>query len=155
MADPNVEEIGHETRDVNVRAVVWFGIGLVVTAIVIHLALAGLFRVFAKQYPSPDPPSRIVLQPRVLAPEPRLQANPVEDLDQFRAAEEEKLSSYGWVDQQHGIARIPIERAMDLIVQRGLPTRGAGSQNSSGKTPEQMRQEKAATPSPQQVRGEK
>src|SRR5207244_526994 len=96
-----------------------------------------------RQHPSPDPPSRIVLQPRLLAPPPRVQTNPSAELDDFRTAEERKLNRYGWVDKQRGIVRIPIERAIDLIAQRGLPTRGSGMQDSSGKTSEQMRQEKA------------
>jgi hypothetical protein len=154
MAKQRARALGHERRDVNVRAVLWFAIGLVVTAVIIHLALGGLFALFARQHPSPDPPSRIVLEPRVLAPEPRLQANPVPELNQFRATEEQKLNNYRWVDKQRGTARIPIERAMDLIAERGLPTRGPGTENSSGKTPEQMRQEKAATSS-QPVRGER
>ena len=37
--------------------------------------------------------------------------------------EEQTLNSYGWVDQQAGVVRIPIDRAMDLLAQRGLPTR--------------------------------
>ncbi len=59
-----------------------------------------------------------------------------------------KLNSYGWVDRKHGVIRIPIERAMDLVAQRGLPTRGPGIQNSSGQTPEQLQQEKAAATKP-------
>lgn len=148
MAEQTARQLGHETRDVNVRGVLWFAIGLVVSAVVIHFAIGGLWVVFAKQHPSPDPPSRIVFDPHVLAPAPRLQANPIPEMNQFRASEDEKLNSYGWVDKQRSIARIPIERAMDLIAQRGLPTRGPGTQNSSGKTPEQMRQDKAVAPKP-------
>ena len=40
--------------------------------------------------------------------------------------EERTLYSYGWVDERAGIVRIPIERAMDLLVQRGLPLRSQG-----------------------------
>jgi hypothetical protein len=131
--------------------VIWFAIGLTIAGIIVYLALAGLFGLFKKQHPSPDPPSRIVLEPHVLAPEPRLQPNPIPDLDRFRESEQRKLNSYGWTDKQRGIVHIPIERAMDLIAQRGLPTRGPGVQNNSGKTPEQMRQEKANAPSPQRA----
>ena len=138
MAEQTARELGHETRDVNVRAVVWFAIALVVSAIVIHFALGGLFLIFKRAHPSPDPPSRIVLEPRVIAPEPRLQARPVPEMAQFRASEDAKLTGYGWIDKQHGIARIPIERAMELIAERGLPTRGPGTNNSSGITPEQL-----------------
>src|SRR4051812_48342553 len=148
MAEPTARQLGHEARDVNVRGVVWFAAGLVVCAVVIHLVVAGLFVVFKRGHQSPDPPSRIVLEPHVLAPEPRLQANPIPEMNRFRASDEEKLNSYGWIDKERGIARIPIDRAMDLIAQRGLPTRGPGTNNSSGITPEQLQEQKAAATAP-------
>jgi len=61
----------------------------------------------------------------MLPPEPRLQVSAPKDLEQYKAAQGEILNSYGWVDQKAGIVRIPIERAMDILVQRGLPVRGA------------------------------
>jgi hypothetical protein len=148
MAEPGTREAGHETRDVNVRAVIWFASALVVTAIVIHVALGGLFSVFKRAHPSSDPPSRLVLEPRVVAPAPRLQRDPVREMEQFRASEEAKLNSYALDAKQPGIARIPIERAIELIAQRGLPTRGPGTNNSSGITPEQLQQQKAAATAP-------
>jgi hypothetical protein len=41
----------------------------------------------------------------------------------MRAAEDKILNGYGWVDREHGVARIPIDRAIDLLAQRGLPAR--------------------------------
>ena len=146
MAERTAQRLGYEPRDVNARAVAIFALGLVVCAIVIYVSLVALFALFHRQHPSPDPPSREVVQPRILAPEPRLQTNPAADIDAFRATEEGKLNSYGWVDKQHKVARIPIKRAVELIVQRGLPARGSGTQDSSGKTPEQMRQDRAVPP---------
>ena len=61
----------------------------------------------------------------MLPPEPRLQVSAPKDLKQYKAAQEEILNSYGWVDQKAGIVRIPIDRAMDILVQKGLPVRGA------------------------------
>lgn len=148
MVDHATPGVRHETRDINVRVVMWFAIGLVVSAVIIHFALGALFALFARLHPSPEAPSRIAFQPRLVAPAPRLQTNPTEDLARFRTAEEAKLQSYGWIDKQAGIIRIPIKRAMDLIAQRGLPTRGPGSHDSSGKTPEQMRQEKGTAARP-------
>jgi hypothetical protein len=138
----------HEQRDVSVRVVTWFAVGLVVSAIIIHLALAGLYKLFEHQHPSPDAPSRIALHPQNRAPAPQLQTAPQTDLRNYEHEENAKLNSYGWIDKQAGIIHIPIERAMDLIAQRGLPTRGAGSHDSSGITPEQMQQQKAATTQP-------
>jgi len=78
-------------------------------------------------------------------PEPRLIVTPAVDLEKLRAHEDEELKSYGWVDRGSGIVRIPIDRAMELIVQRGLPPVGAN------KTPLQLMQErpqKGETPAP-------
>ena len=58
-----------------------------------------------------------------LPPEPRLQTNPREDLRLLREQEDAILKSYGWVDRPAGVVRIPIEEAMKLTVQRGLPAR--------------------------------
>jgi hypothetical protein len=54
-------------------------------------------------------------------PGPRLQTSARADLARFRAHEEQTLNSYGWIDRNKGLVRIPIERAMNLLAQRGLP----------------------------------
>lgn len=48
------------------------------------------------------------------------------------AAENKKLNSYGWVDRSNGIVHIPIDRAMDLLLQRGLPARTNGVSGTDG-----------------------
>ncbi len=148
MAEPIQSAPGHETRDISVRVVTWFAIGLVLSALVIFPVVVGLYRLFERQHPSPDSPSRIAFHPHMIAPPPRLQTNPTIDLAQYEAAQEAKLKSYGWVDKSAGIIHIPIERAMELIAQRGLPTRGPGTQNASGITSVQMQTQKAATTKP-------
>jgi hypothetical protein len=60
---------------------------------------------------------------RTLPPAPRLQVKPVADLDQVRAAQEELLNSYGWADKATGTVRVPIDRAMDMLIERPLPAR--------------------------------
>jgi hypothetical protein len=142
------EQRGFETRDANVRVVTWFAVILVLSAIVIHFACAGLYWLFARQHPSPDPPSRIAFNPQPVAPEPRLQNNPTMDLESFAKDQNTRLNSYGWIDRERGVIHIPIERAMDLIAERGLPTRGPGTKNSSGITPEQLQQQKATATAP-------
>src|ERR1043165_8705304 len=52
---------------------------------------------------------------------PNLQVNPHDDLVALREREESELNSYGWVNRSNGIVRIPVKRAMELILQRGLP----------------------------------
>ena len=116
--------VDHEASDVNIRAIFGFAIGLTATTVVIGFAVWLLFQYFNAreartvftEYPLASQESRV-------PPEPRLQTNPREDLGNLRTREGQALSSYGWVDKNAGVARIPIERAMQLVVERGLPTR--------------------------------
>ena len=144
MVERQKIEPGYETRDINVRVVIWFAVILVGSAVVIHVALAGIYQLLKHRYPSPEPPSRISFHPSNSAPEPQLQVDPRADFANFEAEENARLNSYGWIDRAHGVIHIPIERAMELVAQRGLPMRGPGTQNSSRKTPEQLQQDKAA-----------
>jgi hypothetical protein len=144
--EQNQQRRGHQTSDLNVRPVIWTAIGLAISAIAIYVAVGGLFSLFKRQYASASAPSRITT-PRRLPPPPRLQTNPTSDLQRLLEAENAKLNSYGWVDQSAGVVRIPIDRAMDLLAQRGLPTRGI-DQETGDKTSLQMRQEKAEASHP-------
>ncbi len=58
---------------------------------------------------------------RELPPTPRLQVDPSVDLDQIRQSQNELLNSYGWADQATGKVRVPIDRAMDMLIERKLP----------------------------------
>ena len=67
-----------------------------------------------------------------LPPAPRLQANPRLELQEMRAEENAVLQSYGWVDRDQGVARMPIDEAMKIVVQRGLPARDSGAGRAGG-----------------------
>jgi len=71
--------------------------------------------------------------PQTAFPSPRLEEDERGQLNGIRMSEEKTLYSYGWVDKESGTVRIPIERAMDLLVQRGLPVRPPGSADSGKK----------------------
>jgi hypothetical protein len=118
-------ETHHETSDVNIRAILGFGAGLVVVAIGIHFIVWLLFGYFTSRETQRVPPQYplAVSQGERTPPEPRLQTTPREDLRDLRAAEDETLASYGWVDRNAGIVRIPIDEAMRLTLERRLPTR--------------------------------
>jgi hypothetical protein len=62
--------------------------------------------------------SKSVQSVRPYFPYPREQVNGQIDLQAFRAQEDAELQSYGWVNRTSGIVHIPIDRAMDLVVQR-------------------------------------
>lgn len=115
----------HEATDVNIRGVLAFAAALIVAAVIIHLVIWVLFRFMDAEQATRVPvqyPLAAQQEPRV-PPEPRLQTNPREDLKVLRDQEQQILSTYGWVDKNGGVVRIPIEDAMKLTVQRGLPTR--------------------------------
>lgn len=115
--------VAREEKDVRVSAVLWFGFWLLAVAIVIQVGLWGLFRLFAAQARAEQP----AMAPNVAASlkrtpsEPRLEPLPLAPRRALRAAEDARLSSYAWVDRSGGVARIPIDRAMQWIVERGVP----------------------------------
>jgi hypothetical protein len=114
-------EVSHERSDVNIRAIVGFGIALFLTTVVILIALYWLLRGYEERAPQS---AAVVSPPRAqeqTTPQPRLQISPRNDLAEMRAAEEQELTTYGWLDEKKQSVRIPIERAMDLLAQRGLP----------------------------------
>jgi hypothetical protein len=65
-------------------------------------------------------------------PGPVLQTTPWQDLRQFRTAEDTQLKTYGWIDQKGGVARLPIDKAKELLLQRGLPTRAVAGDPAEG-----------------------
>ena len=115
----------HETRDASIRGLVVFGLTLFVSLILVLVVAAKLFRYFATAQ-SLGPPASPFANARVLPPAPRLQTGPRQDLQRLKQSQQELLNSYGWVDKNAGVVRIPIDRAMDLLLQRGLPVRTAG-----------------------------
>jgi hypothetical protein len=118
-------EVHHEHSDVNIRAIFGFGAALMIVAAVVHLLIYVLFGYFngrenvQKRATYPLAAEQGVRVP----PEPRLQTNPRQDLADLRAKEDEALTSYGWVDRNAGVVRIPIDQAIKLTLERGLPSR--------------------------------
>ena len=124
----------HELSDVDAWAVSKFGIALVLLCIATLLLLFGLFRYFQGRETANQPPANPGMDAvrSTTPPEPRLQSTPVVDLKQIRDAEDQILGSYAWIDQQKGVVRIPVDRAMELLAQRGLPSRPqAGPQSGA------------------------
>jgi hypothetical protein len=121
LKDGAYREIHHELRDVTFRPIVGFCIGLFLLVALCFWVTRAMFNYFAaREGKSASIPSLIKEKPQ-LPPEPRLQVLSAQDRAQVRAAEESVLHSYGWVNPSSGIVRIPIERAMQLVVERGLP----------------------------------
>jgi hypothetical protein len=116
---------GHEHTDASVGLIVRFAVWLAVSAIVVHVLGWVMFYVLVERrmpVAAPEFPLAVEQAPRLPA-EPRLQAYPPNDLTRFRREERAILDSYGWVDRDAGAVRIPIDEAMRLTVERGLPVR--------------------------------
>jgi hypothetical protein len=118
-------EVDHEQSDVNIRAILGFGAALIVVATVVHLLIYVLFGYFDRREGVKVPAEYPLAasQGHHEPPEPRLQTDPRQDLADMRAKEDDVLGSYGWVDKNAGVVRIPIDAAMKLTLERGLPAR--------------------------------
>jgi hypothetical protein len=124
--DPKDLAAGHETGDVNPRAVLAAGVGLVTVLAIIFIAITSLELSLTERHVSVSPLPGVASQPTPqLPPQPRLEAEPGQELRRYRAQQEQLLRTYGWVDRPSGVVRIPIDRAVDLLAQRGLPSRPA------------------------------
>lgn len=104
--------------DVNFSGVMKAGILLLVVAAVVHLGLWGVFGFLEKREANQDPKPSPMFQKDQRPPSPQLQVNPRKDYDNLVANETEILNSYGWVNAERGIVRIPIEEAMKLVIER-------------------------------------
>jgi hypothetical protein len=123
-------EEGYERRDASIPGLLqgafWLAVVLFVTLIVMRFVF-GFFKKVEPLGPTASPlvtPAQQAQQ--MLPPSPRLQVQPHAELVDYCAAQQREVDSYAWIDKQDGIVRIPVDRAMDLVLTRGLPTRSAG-----------------------------
>jgi hypothetical protein len=129
----------YERRDIGAAGVLYFLGGLAIFAVIIHFFVVGMYDFLDKRTESLQAPvsplvTNAPTDTRHLStnykeylkqnfPAPQLEVDERTQLDKIRTDEADTLSTYGWVDQKAGTVRIPIDRAMDLIAQRGLPVR--------------------------------
>lgn len=146
----------YERRDIGVSGVIYFMVGLAVAAVIIHFVVAGLYKYLENRSEAQQRAvSPLVTNPvrdtRTLPPEfktdsegtdyqkyleknfpaPQLEIDERTELNKARLYEENTLSTYDYVDKDAGTVRIPIDRAMDLLAQRGLPTRTQSSDSTA------------------------
>ena len=160
---PNTKHGGFERRDIGVGGVLYFLLILAVICTVTAGLVRGLYHYLESRSDAEQPPvsplvSNIPKDTRKLPPEyksdsegadyakylkqnfpsPQLEIQERDQLNKIRNDEDQTLATYGWVDQNAGTVRIPIDRAMDLLAQRGLPVRtetsaAAVAQNESNR----------------------
>jgi hypothetical protein len=120
----NTEKHVHETKDVDVPSMFLIALILFLSGTLVCLAMWGLLRFLVTKQYAEEAVRAPAAKAGALFPQPRVQAQPAVDLQKLRAAEDARLSSYGWIDRPAGVMRIPIDRAMQLLLERGLPEVG-------------------------------
>ncbi len=119
--DRNAE--GYERSDATLRPIVLFTLALTLLVVASFWAMRVLFEQLDERADAADKAPHPMYQP-VEPPAPRLQRETSADLIAHRERERELTTRYEWIDRSTGAVRIPVERAMQLTVERGLPTRG-------------------------------
>jgi len=112
---------GYETRDANLRFVVGFLAILAVATLISTLICWGMFDYFVGHVEDAPASTSPFAGTRQLPLGPMLQVHARQDLLQYQAEQQSLLETYAWENRSTGIVRVPIERAMELLLQKGLP----------------------------------
>jgi hypothetical protein len=124
---------GYEKRDVNIRGLFQFAFWMAMVLLVTLVGMRFAFSSFKNSMPLGSTASPMVkLTDRMLPPSPRLQVLPHQELQDYCTAQQQEVNTYGWVNQPSGVVRIPVDRAMELILARGLPARSAADATAAG-----------------------
>jgi len=114
--------VSFEHTQADLRIVMGFLIMLAIGIAVVFFVLWGFYAYMQRKQGSGVRPAPYTISRAPQIPAPQLQPDPVADNSRVQFTDRQWLNTYGWVDQKSGVTRIPIDRAMDLLVQRGLPT---------------------------------
>ena len=110
---------GHEQSEVSVRLIVVSLAFLAVATAIVFVLVVGIFRYLYSSYSTAE---SIKLSQPVIPPEPRIEVAPYEQLQQLRVKEDHILNSYAYVDKGSGVVRVPIDKAIDMLAAKGLPS---------------------------------
>ena len=113
-----------QDKDIKIKGLVVALAIILITAIATMIAMRELQVQQGEQIKAADIPISPLSGERTLPKNtPLLQVRPSDELGAHRAAEDALLNHYQWVDTDLGIARIPVGRAMSILVERGFPVR--------------------------------
>src|SRR5882724_9082233 len=115
--------VGHESRDADIQPILLTGFGLALCVVVVGLIVYGTFRYLATHPGTSVQPNPMAIFDSQSPPAPRIEEHPAIEIQQLHAQEVQTLSTYGWIDKKKGLVRIPLDRAMELQMERGFPTR--------------------------------
>ena len=117
-----------EGDGISYRGLLWFGVILAGTTLVCQILMWGLFALFEGQAQKTDTArAPLALPSGTLAPPPNLLTDEPANLKRFRAEEDGVLTTYGWMDKNAGVVRLPLERAKAIVLERGFPVRSSAN----------------------------
>jgi hypothetical protein len=148
---------GFEQEDLSSRSALYFLAGLVLVCLVVYLIVFGMYRFLDSYATAHQPPMSPMVTPeadtRAVTPEnaetfpqPRLEENERTQFRSFIEDQDQKLATYDWLDKDKGTVRIPIDRAMELIEQRGLPVHAEGASSAQSSAAQTAAPVKKQTP---------
>ncbi len=152
----STEHSEFERQDLSAKGVFSFLVGLAIIGVIAHFILTGMYAYLGRYEREHQPPQNPLVKiteadTRLVSAEdvkkfplPQLEVNERGQLNDRRLAEEKELNSYGWVDEKAGVVRIPIERAMQLVAERGLPVKSPETAPPAGKLSAKHSKEKVA-----------
>jgi hypothetical protein len=124
---------GWEKRDVNIKGLFQFAFWMAVVLAVTMIGMRFTFSAYKKAMPLGSTMSPMVQQgARMIPSGPLLQVKPHQELETYCSAQQQNVTTYAWVDQPSGVVRIPVDRAMELILAKGLPARTASEATAAG-----------------------
>lgn len=119
--DPIHPDVSYEPSDINETGVVIAGLGVLAFAMLVIVVLYPVFERFLQVHAEQRSPERSEFAHEIVVPpQPRVQDDPRRDLGDYISQQQFELHRYS-VNRQTGAVTIPIERAMDLLAQRGIP----------------------------------
>jgi hypothetical protein len=136
------ERESYEHQDLRAAGIFYFLLTLVVVTVLCMFGLKGFYNLLDRRERATQSEVNPLVKnvpedtrhisrgyPQTAFPSPRLEEDERGQLDGIRLQQDDELYSYGWVDEKAGAVHIPIERAMDLLAQRGLPVRSQAEAN--------------------------
>src|SRR5215467_13965648 len=108
----------YEGNDISFPTIVRVVVVFVVITAILYVAVWWLFRYLRAEDQRRDVRRTLVEAQPPIPPEPRLEVDPLADFQEYARQQRETLDSYGWVSRAEGRVHIPIDRAMDLVIER-------------------------------------
>jgi hypothetical protein len=128
----------HESRDADIRKLTYLAFGILVLIIFGFVVTEIIFYLYVGHQKVAPSPQALFIAGQQMPPPPRLEERPGVNLRPYLQEENSILDTYGWVNRRASVVRIPISRAMALLLRQGLPTQKPGEVTLSPSVPHEV-----------------